>query len=82
MELLLIRHALPIRIEGAEGAADPPLAELGRRQADALAEHLVDEGVDVLVTSPMRRAIETAAPVAERLGLEAARRGRARRVRP
>lgn len=72
MELLLIRHALPIRIEGAEGAADPPLAELGRRQADALAEHLADEGVDVLVTSPMRRAVETAAPVAERLGLEPA----------
>jgi probable phosphoglycerate mutase len=70
VELLLIRHALPIRIEGAEGAADPPLAELGRRQAEALAEHLVDEGVDVLVTSPMRRALETAAPVAERLGLE------------
>ena len=71
MELLLIRHALPIRIEGAEGAADPPLAELGRRQAEALAEHLVDEGVDVLVTSPMRRAVETASPVAARLGVEA-----------
>jgi len=70
VELLLIRHALPIRIEGAVGAADPPLAELGRRQAEALAEHLADEGVEVLVTSPMRRAVETAAPVVDRLGLE------------
>src|SRR5690606_21170290 len=59
------------RIEGASGAADPPLADLGRRQAEALADHLLDEGVDVLLTSPMRRAIETAAPVAARLGLDA-----------
>ena len=41
MELLLIRHALPVRVEGAEGtAADPELAELGHEQARALAEYL------------------------------------------
>ena len=67
----MIRHALPIRIEDAEGAADPPLAELGVQQADALAEHLAGEGIDVLLTSPLRRALETAKPVAGRLGLEA-----------
>ena len=54
MELLLIRHALPIRIEDADGAADPPLAELGVRQSEALARHLEGEGVEVLVTSPLR----------------------------
>jgi probable phosphoglycerate mutase len=70
MELLLIRHALPVRIEAASGAADPGLSELGVRQAEALAAVLDGEGVDVLVTSPLRRAIETAAPVAATLGLE------------
>jgi broad specificity phosphatase PhoE len=71
MELLLIRHALPERVEADEGtAADPPLDDLGRRQAAALADWLAGERVVVLLVSPMRRAGETAAPVAERLGLE------------
>jgi broad specificity phosphatase PhoE len=69
VELLLIRHALPVRIEDADGAADPPLAPLGVRQADALAEHLAGERIDLLLTSPLRRAVETAKPVADRVGL-------------
>lgn len=71
MELLLIRHALPIRIdEGAvDGPADPELSEAGRMQAQALAEWLADEQVDAVWSSPMRRALETATPVAARLSL-------------
>jgi probable phosphoglycerate mutase len=71
MELLLIRHALPIRIEGEEGtAADPELAELGHAQAKALADYLGGERIDVLYTSPLRRALQTAEPVAQRLDLK------------
>jgi probable phosphoglycerate mutase len=71
MELLLIRHALPVRIEAEEGtAADPELAELGQAQAEALATYLAGEKVDVLYTSPLRRALETAEPVSARLGLD------------
>ena len=68
MELLLIRHALPVRIdEGtADGPADPHLSPLGVAQAEALAAWLADEQVDAIWCSPMRRARETAAPVAER----------------
>lgn len=69
MELLLVRHALPVRVEGADGPADPPLSDAGRRQAEALASWLAGEPVDALYTSPMRRAVETAAPVAEALGI-------------
>ena len=72
MELLLIRHALPVRIEAAEGAADPPLADLGHEQAEALASGAGRRGVDVLLTSPLRRATQTGGdrwPAA--LGLEA-----------
>jgi probable phosphoglycerate mutase len=72
MELLLIRHALPVRIDEGDGGgpADPALAELGQAQADALAEWLVEEQIDAIWSSPMRRARETAAPVAARLGLD------------
>lgn len=72
MELLLIRHALPVRIDegSTDGPADPALSELGRAQARALTHWLHEEHVDALWCSPMRRARETAAPVADRLGLE------------
>jgi probable phosphoglycerate mutase len=71
MELLLIRHALPVRIdEGTvDGPADPHLAELGVRQAEALASWLAEERVHAIWSSPMRRARETAAPLSARLGL-------------
>lgn len=71
MDLLLIRHALPIRVEGASGPADPALSDLGHRQAEALAGWLRPEPLDALVVSPMVRARETAAPLAESRGLEA-----------
>lgn len=71
MELLLIRHALPVRIEGEEGtAADPELADLGHEQSRALADYLAGEHIDVLYVSPLRRARQTAEPVAARLGLD------------
>ena len=71
MELLLIRLALPVRIDEGPGSgpADPALSERGVEQAAALAEWLATESIDALWSSPMRRALETAAPVAERLGL-------------
>jgi probable phosphoglycerate mutase len=70
MDLLLVRHALPERIEGSEGPADPVLTTEGRRQSEQLAEWLSHEHIDRLLSSTLRRAQETAAPVAERLGLE------------
>jgi probable phosphoglycerate mutase len=71
MELLFIRHGLPLRIDEGEatGPADPALSELGHRQARAVSEWLADERLDALWVSPMRRARETAAPIADRLGL-------------
>ena len=72
MELLLIRHALPTRITAEESGgspADPGLTESGREQAARLAAWLRVEGVDHVVSSPLRRATETAAPIAQALGL-------------
>jgi len=73
VELLLVRHALPLRIENDDGRpADPPLSEVGREQARRVAAWLARERIDALYTSPLRRARETAAPLARSLGLEAA----------
>jgi 2,3-bisphosphoglycerate-dependent phosphoglycerate mutase len=69
VELLLVRHALPMTILQAEGPADPGLTPSGHRQAADLAAYLAGQHVDLLVTSPLRRAAETARPVAEALGL-------------
>lgn len=72
MQLWLIRHALPVRVEGVVGAADPGLSGEGRAQATRLAEWLRHEPLDAVWSSPLRRARETAAPLARALGVEVA----------
>lgn len=70
VELLLVRHALPVRRRLDEGAADPELSEAGHAQARHLADYLAGEPpLDAVYASPLRRAQQTAAPVADRLGL-------------
>jgi 2,3-bisphosphoglycerate-dependent phosphoglycerate mutase len=65
MQLVLIRHALPERAQGlVEGRhADPGLTDLGERQAKRLPD-AIGPGVDALYSSPMARALATAAPLA------------------
>lgn len=72
MELLLIRHALPVRVDEGHpdaGPANPQLSPRGLEQAGALADWLAGEGVDAIWSSPMRRALETAQPAAAALDL-------------
>jgi broad specificity phosphatase PhoE len=71
VELLLIRHALPQRLDAGTGPADPSLDVTGRAQAAALARWLGPQGLDGIVTSPLRRAVETAEPLAGATGLRA-----------
>ena len=71
MEILLVRHGLPVHIKNPDGnPADPPLSEVGREQALLVAEWLKEESIDRIYSSPLRRARETADPLAKRLGLE------------
>jgi 2,3-bisphosphoglycerate-dependent phosphoglycerate mutase len=70
MELLLIRHALPERVELESGAADPVLSDVGQSQAKHLAEYLMDERLDAIYASPLRRAVQTAQPLADARGYE------------
>ena len=66
VQLVLVRHALPERVQANSGRADPPLTEQGRAQAARLVAAV---GADVagLYSSPMARALETAAPLAAAL---------------
>lgn len=70
--LLLARHGETVwhaenRYTGSR--SEPELTERGLRQAEQLAKTAVAVGVDVLVCSPQRRAVTTATPAAEALGL-------------
>ena len=53
-----------------QGHGDPPLNELGRRQAAELAVRLADMSIDALYSSDLRRAYETAEIIAAAKGLE------------
>jgi len=65
MDLLWVRHAEPERIAPGTGVpADPPLTARGRDQAERLAAWLAVEPIDVVLSSPQRRAVETADPIA------------------
>lgn len=71
-EIWLARHGeTDANAEGrVQGLLDPPLNDLGREQARALAREAAGLGIEALYTSQLRRARETAAIVAETLGLE------------
>lgn len=70
MELILIRHALPERRENTDGPADPALAPEGHVQAEHMANYLASERIDAVYASPLRRALQTAEPLAAALGLD------------
>ena len=54
-----------------QGHSDRPLTELGRQQAEALADELAAVAeLRAIYTSPLRRALDTAAVVGARTGLE------------
>ncbi len=68
MQLLLVRHALPHRTEAGEGS-DPELSDEGWAQAARLPEALARFPLTRLISSPQRRALQTAEPVAKARGL-------------
>lgn len=70
MDILLIRHGLPLRVE-SDRPVDPPLSSLGHAQAEALATWLEPAPPDHLLCSTMQRAIDTAAHIADKFDLQA-----------
>ena len=70
MEIILVRHALPVRIELETGIADPELSQEGHEQSKKMAAYLASENIDAVYASPLRRARETAQPLIEKLGIQ------------
>ncbi|HLS00180.1 histidine phosphatase family protein [Mycolicibacillus parakoreensis] len=68
MQLLLVRHALPLRSDPGQGA-DPDLSAAGREQAERLPAALARYPIARLVSSPQRRAVQTAEPAAAARGV-------------
>jgi broad specificity phosphatase PhoE len=68
MQIILVRHGRPDESDTAN-PGDPPLNVDGRQQADAIVALLRLEAIDRIVASPLRRARQTAEPLAQRLGL-------------
>ena len=70
--LILVRHGQARAAHGSQMGRATPLSQLGRRQATALASELIaGEPIAAVYTSPLPRAMETAAALCERLGLTA-----------
>jgi probable phosphoglycerate mutase len=73
VELILVRHGLPVRTEapadGRSGPPDPELSATGHDQARLVAQALAEEDIVAIYSSPLRRAVRTAEPLAATLGL-------------
>nr|MCW2728915.1 bifunctional RNase H/acid phosphatase [Aeromicrobium sp.] len=72
--LVLLRHGVTAstdrKVFSGSGSADPGLTEVGHEQAHRAALWLKEHGgIDAIVASPLRRTRETAAAVADVLGL-------------
>jgi 2,3-bisphosphoglycerate-dependent phosphoglycerate mutase len=76
MDLLLLRHGQseayvdgsPFRL--VDGQGDPPLSALGVEQARRLSARLSGTGINAIYVTPLRRTAQTAAPLAQQLGLD------------
>ncbi|HEX2256176.1 MAG TPA: histidine phosphatase family protein [Afifellaceae bacterium] len=70
--VFLVRHAVHDLVSRVLTGRAPgvALSEIGRRQAERLAERLSGEKIGAVYASPQERARQTAAPIGNRLGLE------------
>jgi broad specificity phosphatase PhoE len=73
--IILVRHGQTAWNVGSgagerfRGRIDLPLDDAGLAQAHALAKRLADHPIVAIYSSPLKRAVETALPTAQQLGL-------------
>jgi broad specificity phosphatase PhoE len=73
-EFTFLRHGLSVANQGQilQGQHDSPLSEEGRRQIEMLTSDWISDGVhfDLIISSPLLRARQTAEIIAEKLEIE------------
>ena len=71
-EIIIIRHGETEwnKTGRFQGQSDVPLSAEGRAQAEVLGRNLAVDHVDAVYASDLVRAMETAAPIAKRFGLD------------
>lgn len=69
MEIVLIRHAQPEWVRNELNVDNPPLTELGFRQAGFVARAMADQHFDEIWVSPLVRAQQTADPLLRDRGM-------------
>ncbi|MCK4863292.1 MAG: histidine phosphatase family protein [Dehalococcoidales bacterium] len=72
LEIILTRHGETDLNAGEifRGLADAELNETGLRQAELLGEYLGNEKIDIIYSSPLKRAVKTAETIARRQALD------------
>lgn len=70
IEIVLARHAQPEWEPGGQAVDNPELTELGRRQAQQLADWVREQHFDAFYSSTLVRCRQTSEPVARALGQE------------
>ena len=70
--LIIVRHGYSVTNASQRftGQTDVALTDIGRQQAESVADYLTaNEHIDAIYASDLSRAVDTARPTAERLGL-------------
>ena len=74
-ELLLVRHGRSADVvPGSDESLDPPLHDIGHRQAEALARRLDHKDIAAIYASDLTRAVQTAGYLAKAHGLDVQQR--------
>lgn len=74
-DVLLVRHGESGSMVGGapmsltDGQGDPPLAPRGAAEAELVGARLARQDIGAIYTSPLRRCVETAEPLARALGI-------------
>ncbi len=71
MDVFLLRHGQSEYNIGLTDHLDSPLTDWGQRQAARAAERLAGEGLSHIYVSPLRRTLQTVAPLCRMTGLPA-----------
>ncbi|MGD8405354.1 MAG: histidine phosphatase family protein [Anaerolineales bacterium] len=83
LHLMLVRHGeTEWNVQRRfQGQSDVPLSELGRLQAELIAERLAGQTIDAVYASDLKRAWDTAIPITKITGLEVSSEPRLRELK-